>query len=195
MQLMTDIYLCRHGRTALNAAGLLRGRLDPELDLVGQCEAKNLGKLLSGVGLTRVISSPLSRAVETAAAIAGAHGLTVETDDRLADRAYGAFDGTSADDVVAQYGSLDAAPGVEPADAVVERALAVVTPLATDENTVAVISHDAVITALLDELTPSAHVPHHLHPRTGSWSLLRHDETGWQLIVSSSKDDPAGIAG
>lgn len=84
---MSDIYLCRHGRTRLNVAGLLRGRLDPELDLVGHSEARDLAQQLNNVGLSRVISSPLQRAMQTAVPIAKASGLEVETDERLLDRA------------------------------------------------------------------------------------------------------------
>ena len=191
---MVDIYLCRHGRTPLNAAGLLRGRLDPELDLIGQAEARDMAEALSGVGLCRVASSPLQRAMATAELIAGASGLEVEPDERWADRAYGAFDGKSSDDVVAQYGSLDAAPGVEPAGDVAARAQAALADIMADGPTdpVAIVTHDAVIRILLDAVTPAQSDLHsHLPPRTGSWSLLRHDENGWHLLVASSKDHPA----
>nr|WP_300144935.1 histidine phosphatase family protein [Propionicimonas sp.] len=193
---MTDIYLCRHGRTQLNVAGLLRGRLDPDLDLVGHAEARDLAAALRDVGLVRVISSPLSRAVETATPIAEAAEVEVETDERLADRAYGRFDGTPAADVLADYGSFDAAPGVEPSAAVAERAHAVVAELADlgEDVAVAVVSHDAVIRILLDTLTPTPGHTEHVQPRTGCWSLLRHDDTGWHLIRANSKDDPIETA-
>ncbi|MBU4207066.1 MAG: histidine phosphatase family protein, partial [Actinobacteria bacterium] len=45
-----DIYLCQHGRTPLNVAGRLRGHLDPELDLVGQAESRELAELLVKLG-------------------------------------------------------------------------------------------------------------------------------------------------
>lgn len=189
---MTDIYLCRHGRTPLNVAGLLRGRLDPGLDLVGHAEARDLGEQLRDVGLTRVISSPLARAVETAAPIAVASGVDVETDARLLDRDYGQFDGRSADEVRREFGSLDAAPGVEPAATVEARAQSVLDDLvaAGEDGPVAVVSHDAVIRLLLDTLTPTPRRTEHVQPRTGCWSLLRHDGSGWRLVMANSKDDP-----
>jgi len=193
---MTDIYLCRHGRTTMNVAGLLRGRLDPELDLVGYAEARELGGLLGGLGLTRVISSPMVRAVETARPIAERAGLEVETDDRLLDRAYGQFDGTSSDELVEKYGSLDAAPGVEPAEEVVARGRAVLEELAAqpDGGPIVVVSHDAVIRRLLDELTPTPTHTEHVQPRTGCWSLLRTEGQGWELLMADSKDDPVETA-
>ena len=39
----TRIYLARHGRTRLNAAGVLRGHLDPGLDAVGLFQALTRG--------------------------------------------------------------------------------------------------------------------------------------------------------
>ena len=189
---MTDIYLCRHGRTPLNVAGHLRGRLDPDLDLVGQAEARDLARQLGAVGLTRVITSPLARAVQTAQPIAEVAGVPLEFDERLLDRDYGAFDGSSAEDVIGQYGSLDAAPGVEPAEQLVERALAVLDDLIAggEAGPVAVVSHDAVIRNVLDSLTPTPQHTAHIQPRTGCWSLLRHSPDGWRLLRADSKDDP-----
>lgn len=190
---MTDIYLCRHGRTQLNVAGLLRGRLDPELDLVGHSEARDLAQQLRNVGLARVISSPLRRAMQTALPIAMAAGLEVETDERLLDRAFGRFDGTPAEDVLANFGSYDAAPGVEHSEAVAERVQEVLADIVNDpdEGAVAVVTHDALIRILLDTLAPTPRHTAHVQPRTGCWSLLRHDdEEGWRLLVANSKDDP-----
>lgn len=193
---MTDVYLCRHGRTQMNVAGLLRGRLDPDLDLVGHAEARDLARQLDGVGLARVISSPLARAVETARPIAEASQVQLETDERLADRAYGAFDGHPSAEVEQAYGSLDDAPGVEAAEAVAARSQAVLDDLVSAGETgpVAIVSHDAVIRILLDRLTPTPRKTHHVQPRTGCWSLLRRDEAGWHLLAANSKDDPVETA-
>ncbi len=49
--------------------------------------------------MTRVISSPLQRAVATATAIADAHGLAVEIDARLVELDYGEWDGRKLTDV------------------------------------------------------------------------------------------------
>lgn len=192
---MTDIYLCRHGRTQLNVAGLLRGRLDPDLDIVGFAEARDLAAELSQVSPTRVVSSPALRAMETARPIAEASEVTVETDDRLLDRDYAAFDGTSAEELLAEYGSYDAAPGVEPSAAVAARGVEFLTELvAGADDPVVVVSHDAVIRHVLDTLVPNPDRVEHIQPRTGCWTLLRHDDDGWRLIKANSKDDPVETA-
>lgn len=191
---MTDVYLCRHGRTQLNVAGLLRGRLDPDLDLVGLAEARDLAHQLRNVGISRVVCSPLARAVETAQPIAEMAGIELETDPRLLDRNYGQFDGHSAEEVSKEYGSLEAAPGVESTESVATRAKAALDDLVAGagDAAVAVVSHDAVIRILLDRLVPGH--SQHVQPRTGCWSLLRHDESGWRLLAVNSKDDPIETA-
>ena len=87
------LILVRHGRTDLNARGLLQGRLDPSLDEVGYAQAAELAKVLGHVD--RVISSPLRRARETADAIAS----SVEVDERWIELDYGELDGLAVSSV------------------------------------------------------------------------------------------------
>ncbi len=64
------IFLLRHGRTALNADGALRGRVDTPLGTVGRQQAARLADLFADSGLTSVVSSPLRRATATATPLA-----------------------------------------------------------------------------------------------------------------------------
>ena len=150
---MTRIYLARHGRTALNAAGALRGRSEVPLDEVGTAEAERLGAVLGGKGAGLVVSSPLRRAIETAQPIALQLDLEVRLDARLADRDYGDWAGVRVDEVVKRFGSVDAAPGVEPREAVVDRAMAALVDASREADrvggAVVVVSHDVVNRLLL----------------------------------------------
>jgi broad specificity phosphatase PhoE len=110
---LVRLYLVRPARTALNADGRLRGRLDPSLDDIGRAEASALAGALAAVRLVRVVSSPLRRAVETAEAISGRVHVDVVLDERLADRDYGPWAGSTEGDVVAEFGSLYGAPDLE----------------------------------------------------------------------------------
>lgn len=87
------LYVVRHGRTAVNAAGKLLGRNDPELDETGRKQASDLASRLGKVDL--VISSPLKRTMETASYI----GATVETDSRWLELDYGKLEGLSIESV------------------------------------------------------------------------------------------------
>lgn len=145
------VYLARHGRTALNADDRLRGHSDPPLDEVGQGEVTRLAEALSVFRPTCVISSPLQRAVATAEAIGVAARVPVRIDERLNDRDYGPWTGEPRVQVEARFGSVDAAPGVEPAQALAVRALAAFSELVReyDNGPLVMVSHDAFNTALL----------------------------------------------
>ena len=87
------LILVRHGRTALNAEHKLQGRIDQPLDEVGLSQAVEIAKVLTDID--RVISSPLMRATQTAAAL----GKPVEIDQRFVELDYGSFDGLLDSDV------------------------------------------------------------------------------------------------
>lgn len=151
------VYLARHGRTALNADGRLRGLADPPLDQVGIDQAARLAADLATRKPTLVISSPLQRAVATAQAIADAAGVTAQVDNRLNDRDYGPQTGRPRTEVENEYGSVDAAPGVEPVDALAERARRAFFELVAEfgPGPLVMVSHDAFNQALLKQLDPS----------------------------------------
>jgi broad specificity phosphatase PhoE len=83
------LILVRHGESTGNADGLLLGRIDAPLTDRGKAQAVAVGPSLAGV--TRLISSPLRRARDTAEALGT--GLPVEIDDRWIEVDYGEFDG------------------------------------------------------------------------------------------------------
>jgi broad specificity phosphatase PhoE len=93
------IAFVRHGQTAANEAGRLQGRIDPDLTELGRVQAARLGDHFATQPVTRVIASPLRRAIETATPIADAHGLAVEADPRLVELDYGEWDARGLSDV------------------------------------------------------------------------------------------------
>lgn len=90
------LILLRHGQTAANAASLLQGRIDLPLDDVGREQARRSGEFIRDMyGDVVVMSSPLMRARETAAAITD----NVHIDERFIELDYGDWDGVSMSDV------------------------------------------------------------------------------------------------
>ncbi len=170
------LYLVRHGRTALNATGALRGHIDVPLDEIGRQQALLVGAELARLQPALVISSPLSRAVETARAVADRVGLPVETDARLTDRGYSQWAGKQVADIVAQWGSLDSAPGVEPVGAVRERALAALGDAARRAGgaPVVVAAHDAVNRIALAAIDPTLGEPDLVPQETGCYNVLAY---------------------
>lgn len=80
------LFLVRHGQTAANAEGLLLGRADPPLTAHGRRQARALAVALPPPA--RLVSSPLARARETAAAF----GAPFEVDERWVEMDYGDLD-------------------------------------------------------------------------------------------------------
>jgi len=89
----TTIILIRHGETAWNAVRRLQGHIDIPLNEAGRRQAAALGQALAGERIDAVVASDLQRAMQTADAVAGHHGLAVQTDAQLRERCYGVFEG------------------------------------------------------------------------------------------------------
>ena len=80
------LLLWRHGRTASNAGDRFQGQLDVPLDDVGRVQIKDAAELLASLIAgtpTRIASSDLTRAHETARALAAVTGLPISLDPRL----------------------------------------------------------------------------------------------------------------
>jgi broad specificity phosphatase PhoE len=147
------LLLARHGRTALNAQGLLQGRVDAPLDDVGAEQAAALGRVPSIRAASRVVCSPLGRARQTAEAM----GLPVTVDERWIEIDYGPLDGTPLSEVPASvWSSWRADPswapeGGESLTAVGERVAAACADLVEEaaERDVVVVSHVSPLKAAL----------------------------------------------
>jgi broad specificity phosphatase PhoE len=83
----TVVHLMRHGEVH-NPGGILYGRLPGyHLSETGQLMAKTVARAVSGRDVVALYSSPLERALETAAPLATTFGLEVRPDDRLVEAA------------------------------------------------------------------------------------------------------------
>ena len=177
------VYLVRHGRTAFNADGRLRGHLDPPLDEVGRAEAADLGIVLGSLRLSRIVASPLLRAMQTAEIVAAEAAVPVVVDKRLIDRDYGPWAGERQASVIAEWGSLDAAPGVEPAGSVAQRVCDVLDAQVADlaAGPVVLVAHDAINRALLCQLDPPLGPPERIAQRTACWNVLSRIDGVWAV--------------
>jgi probable phosphoglycerate mutase len=98
------LHLVRHGETAWNAEGRMQGSVDVPLNDTGRGQAQAAASALAHRPIGAVISSDLSRARETAEAIAGPQGLEVITDPALRERAFGVVEGRLYEEAKAEYG-------------------------------------------------------------------------------------------
>lgn len=82
------IYFSRHGETIFNKEGRLQGISDSPLTDVGIEQAKFLKEFSMEKGITRCVSSPLPRVVETAKIV----GIPYSLENRLREICYGSWE-------------------------------------------------------------------------------------------------------
>ncbi len=99
----TRVLAIRHGETAWNVNTRIQGHLDIGLNDTGRWQAARLAEALRDDGLTAVYSSDLSRARDTAQAVADRAGLPVTVDLDLRERSFGSFEGQTFKDIEARW--------------------------------------------------------------------------------------------
>jgi len=158
---MTTLFLVRHGRTGWNKEQIFRGHKDVPLDEVGREEALLVGERLKEEGIKGVYSSPLSRAKETAEAIARIHNAEVQVVEGLIDLHFGEWEGRSLEEVKKRYPDLYEQwqeaphqvifPGGEGLAAVNSRAMRAIEDIIQrhPQEAVALVSHRVVLKVLI----------------------------------------------
>ncbi|WP_295728206.1 histidine phosphatase family protein [uncultured Limosilactobacillus sp.] len=98
-----ELYLVRHGQSEANAAHILQGsKVDTPLTEKGRQQAVATKERLAGIHFEQVFTSPLRRASETAAIIAGT-SINVTFDPRLVEFDYGKWDGQRIEQLFQDY--------------------------------------------------------------------------------------------
>jgi broad specificity phosphatase PhoE len=154
-----QLVLIRHGETEWSRAGRHTGRTDLPLTAEGVREAERVRELVRRFSFERVLSSPLSRAIETSR-LAG-FGDAVETRDELREWDYGDYEGKTTVEIHQTDPNWvlwrDGCPGGEgPAD-VGARADRLLSELAGGHGDVALFGHGhmlRVLTARWLEVAP-----------------------------------------
>jgi probable phosphoglycerate mutase len=95
MEDMTRLIAVRHGETAWNVDTRIQGQLDIGLNATGLWQARRVGQALADEDIGAIYASDLSRAWQTALEIAKPHGLVVQPEPGLRERAFGRFEGMS----------------------------------------------------------------------------------------------------
>ena len=178
---VTTFALIRHGQTDWNAQRRLQGSTDIPLNDVGRDQARGAVANLAGHRWDAVVSSPLSRAAETADLIAAGLGLAVarrvaELTERSFGPAEGLQDGPGLDALRTPGGFR----GAEGEDEAAARGLAALEALAEEfrGGRVLVVTHGSLLRVSLSRAVgrtlPSVdnavlNLAHH-HPADG-WNL------------------------
>lgn len=94
------LVIWRHGQTTWNLEHRFQGQTDVPLDELGIRQAAGAARLLAELDPQVLVSSDLSRAYDTASALAARTGLTIATDSRLRETNGGTWEGMRRDDLL-----------------------------------------------------------------------------------------------
>lgn len=97
------LIIVRHGETDWNRLRRTQGMTDIELTPKGLKQARRMGARVRGMHIQCVFSSPLSRALSTANAIASSCRVPVLIDDDLREIAFGEWEGLTFDEIGERY--------------------------------------------------------------------------------------------
>jgi probable phosphoglycerate mutase len=194
------VLLLRHGRTAYNAEARFQGQTDIPLDEVGLAQAKQVAETLATelAGETvRIVSSDLSRAAQTADAVAARLGVEVTRDPRLREIYAGEWEGLLREQIIAlrpddyeawRLGDPDVriGGGESRVDAGVRAAAAIREADQTmDGGTLVCVSHGGALRAGMFLLLGTPSFPWNAFEglRNAHWAELSNTRRGWRLSV------------
>lgn len=159
------LILLRHGRTALNAQGKFQGQTATPLDDLGRAQVTATAQRLRDEGIRDplILSSDLTRAVQSAQIVQAKVGGILQTNPALREIAFGEWDEQVVSDIENQFPqdyrrfySGDPSftfPSGESGNTVSERAYTFLQPrLPLAGQTVIVVAHQLTIFALLTKL-------------------------------------------
>ena len=160
----------RHGQTDWNLEGRFQGHSDIALNATGVAQARDAASRLKVQAIDRIVSSPLIRALKTAAIVAEHLDMPLHVDTQISERSFGSFEGLVIAEVKRQHGLApsERAARIFPPDAekwlqTLARAKTVVGKWLSDHpgETILFVAHDGIFRALSEMLH-------------GSWFESRH---------------------
>jgi uncharacterized phosphatase len=175
----------RHGQTDWNFENRLQGASDIPLNDTGRQQARDAVARLAGTDWEVIVSSPLSRARETASIVAA--GLGVELGpayDELIERNYGDAEGATAEDIAEKWPDKQY-PGLESLDSVVARGRAALTRIDAefgDRNTL-IVCHGTIIRYTLASLAGREFD----HILNGSVSTFERIGEEWRVLTVNNE--------
>ncbi|MBN9263091.1 MAG: histidine phosphatase family protein [Hyphomicrobium sp.] len=180
-------YFLRHGETDWNREGRYQGHADVPLNAAGLAQAKAAGEALAGAEITRIVTSPLVRALKTAAVVAERLERPLHVDRGLIERSFGAFDGQVIREVKERHGlrpdqsSRDVLPAdADPWTEIFERIPPVIARwmIAHPQERLLFVAHSGVFDAIHEHMLGARAGPESRH---GMPYLAAPTDAGWAL--------------
>lgn len=150
----TILALIRHGQTEWNRQGRLQGSSDVPLNDIGRRQVRASARALATQDWSAVVTSPLIRARQSAAIIAGELSMgTPAVFAGLRERTYGEAEGLTREDAARRWTAGDY-PGQEDLTDLGKRGIAALDAVAHHDpgTAIVVVTHGALIRAVLTGL-------------------------------------------
>lgn len=203
------VLLWRHGQTDWNTVNRFQGHSDIPLNTVGQYQAKHAASILVRMQPTKIISSDLSRARDTAQALGDLTNLKVEVDIDLRETNGGLWEGkTGAENRAEDFQNFvrwidgeDNPAGTigEKRSDVANRAVAAIKRAldGLDNQLLVVTTHGGTARCVLGSLLnlPMANWGAVGGLSNASWSILQTNPRGWHLVEHNAGSIPEVILG
>lgn len=182
---MIRIGFIRHGNTDWNIERRAQGQKDIPLNETGRKQADALAKRLQHEAWEVIYSSDLSRAAETAKAVATVLGLEVHKDIRLREKSWGQLEGTTIEDRVKKWGNdwQSLQLGIETDESMKDRGLSFINEICSKHagQEVLVVSHGALLGRIFDLLIPDARTNEMLG--NTSLTIVTNSEGKWDCSL------------
>ena len=203
------IILWRHGQTDWNVANKFQGHTDIPLNSVGEYQVKHAARLVVDMKPTAIISSDLSRAHNTAKALADLNGLPIHVDARLRETNCGKWEGLTGEEIRAidhanlkewSLGGDNPAGGTgDRRSEVGARAKAAIEDFLAgkDNETLIVATHGGTARTVIGMYLE---LPIPYWSKIGGlsnacWSVLSHSPKGWLLTEHNAGSIPEPVLG
>jgi broad specificity phosphatase PhoE len=191
---MAYFYLVRHGSNDVLGKALAARLPNIHLNPEGREEARRTAEALKGKGITRVISSPMERARETASALAERLGIGVELSEDVNEIAFGDWSGKPMAELESSNGwklfnSYRSGTRIPDGELMIEsqcRVIRLLQKLRTEQpdGVFAIFSHgDPIKLAVAYYLGVPVDLFTRIEISPGSYSLLRLEECGPQILA------------
>ncbi len=171
-------WFLRHGQTDWNARGVSQGAVDVPLNETGRAQAREAAPLLEGRGIIGIVSSPMSRARETAEIVNQTLKLPLDFEPDLREVMFGGQEGKPLAPWFQQWLDGDfTPPGAESFAQLTARAADVMQRVLVRPGPLLVVSHGAIFRAMRGlmgvtvELGTANGIPIRCEPHGKAWLM------------------------
>ncbi len=180
----TKVALLRHGQTDWNIDFRLQGTTDIPLNDHGRAQAKAVGQLIRASDWDLILTSPLSRAIETSQIVSDSTGIrAVRVEALLLERAFGEAEGMTYEEWKSKFSNYAELPGGESLEQLAVRSWQLLDFLAAEFSgkRVLAVTHGSLIRKIIKLVSDGEYPREHERLGNASISTITHSAGAWSI--------------